>query len=118
MTLTEEVMTAVLSAPDDKKTAALRLLRGEPEGRGQKAEDRNTEMFLTLKECARRLGVSACSLWRWGMPGYELGGRRKFRMTEVEAYLQSDAFKKRAAKLRKDGRGISDFRDKDCGSEM
>ena len=98
MTLTEELITAAVTATDEKKTAALRILRGEAVPPPKEGAD--PERFLTLKECGRRLGVSACSLWRWGVPGHELGGRRKFRMTEVEAYLQSKEFKRKAAGLR------------------
>jgi hypothetical protein len=106
MTTMEVLIQAILAAPEDRKAAALRVLRGEAEreARRQEADGRNTESFLTLKECGRRLGVSACSLWRWRVPGHELGGRPKFRMSEVEAYLQSDAFRKRAAELREEDR--------------
>ena len=103
MTLTEELITAAVTATDEKKAAALRILRGE--GRladeSQRPMAGQAEPFLTLREVGRRLGLSACSLWRWGVPGHELGGRRKFRMTEVEAYLQSKEFKRKAAGLRK-----------------
>jgi hypothetical protein len=101
MTLTEELITAAVTATDEKKAAALRVLRGESEAAGLRPEIGVPEVFVTLKECGRRLGLSACSLWRWGVPGHELGGRRKFRMTEVEAYLQSKEFKRKAAGLRK-----------------
>ncbi|MCE9616448.1 MAG: hypothetical protein K8T26_19415 [Lentisphaerae bacterium] len=98
--LTGELLAAVVAATPEQKAAALRLLRGETAA----PAPRVAEPFLTLVACARQLGVSACSLWRWGVPGHELGGRRKFRMSEVEAYLASDAFKQRAAELRKEDR--------------
>ena len=99
MTLTEEIMQAAFAAPDAQKREALRILKGQfPE---EKAPD--TEAYLTLREVGRRLGISACSLWRYGVPGHELGGRRRFRMSEVEAYLASEEFRRRAQDL-KDGR--------------
>lgn len=101
MTLTEELMQAALTAPDDLKVRALRVLRGLQQAA---PVERDTEKYLTLKECARRLGVSACSLWRWQVPGHELGGRPKFRLSEIEAYLQTDAFRRRAAELREQDR--------------
>ena len=101
MTLTEEIMQAAFAAPDERKVEALRVLRGE---RPAAAEERDTEKFLTLKECARRLGLSACSLWRWQVPGHELGGRPKFRLSEIEAYLASDEFRRRAVELREQDR--------------
>ena len=42
--------------------------------------------------------------WRWGVPGHELGGRRRFRLSEVVAYLESDAFKRRAVELKEERR--------------
>lgn len=59
------------------------------------------ESYVTLKKCAQQLGISTTSLWRYNIPGHELGGRRKFRLSEVEAYLASDALRQRAAKLRR-----------------
>ena len=91
-------MQAALVAPEERRTEALRVLRGEA---GQKVEsDPGPEPYLTLREIGRRLGVSPCSLWRWQVPGHELGGRRRFRLSEVQAYLESDEFKERADELR------------------
>ena len=106
--LTSEFLSVLVTAPDDRKREALRILRGE----SPTPPKRETEAFLTLKECARRLGVSACSLWRWRVPGHDLGGRPKFRISEVETYLASAEFQRRAAELRaeeqeKRGRAIS-----------
>ena len=101
MTLTEELMQAALSAPDDLKARALRVLRGMAQAA---PVDKDTERFLTLKECARRLGVTSCSLWRWQVPGHELGGRPKFRLSENEASLTSEKFRRRAAELREQDR--------------
>lgn len=98
--LTGDLLAAVMAAPAERKEAALRMLRGEAVAPAK----RETEPFLALNECARRLGVSACSLWRWGVPGHSLGGRRKFRMSEIEAYLESEAFRKRAAEVREEER--------------
>lgn len=100
MDSTGELLTAFVAAAPERKAAALRVLRGE----AATPAPRPTEPYLTLKESAKRLGVSACSLWRWGVPGHELGGRRKFRISEIEAYLESDAFKVRAAELRETDR--------------
>ncbi len=103
---TSDFLAALLAAPDDLRKEALRVLRGDA---GQDAEaDRGPEPYLTLREVGRRLGVSPCSLWRWQVPGYELGGRRRFRLSEVVAYLESTEFKRRAAELkegRRDGAG-------------
>ena len=101
MTLTEEVMQVVLAAPDERKREALKVLRGELPAAGKPAD---TEPYLTMREVSRRLGISVCSLWRYEVPGHELGGRRRFRMSEVEAYLASEAFKGRAEDLKEERR--------------
>lgn len=96
--LTNELLQALLAANDEVKRAALRVLRGEPkEDRDQNA----VEPYLTLRDVGRQLNVSPCSLWRWGVPGHDLGGRRRFRISEVQAYLESPAFRKRAAELKR-----------------
>lgn len=68
MTLTEEVIALALTAPEVRKAEAVRVLRGDPsmvDAETLRRFSGQAEPFLTLKECARRLGVSACSLWRW-----------------------------------------------------
>ncbi len=102
--LTNDLLTALVGATPDCKEAALRVLRGEaeavePEPMPAPAKP-ETEPYLTQQECARRLGLSACSLWRWQVPGHELGGRPRFRISEIEAYLGSEAFRQRVAELR------------------
>lgn len=105
MTVTEELMQAALAAPDRRKNEALRVLKGEASVQAAPAaapQPGQVEKYLTLSECARRLGMSACSLWRWQVPGHELGGRPKFKLSEVEAYLASDKFRKLAQQLKRD----------------
>jgi predicted DNA-binding transcriptional regulator AlpA len=103
--LTGELLAAVVAATPERKAAVLKILRGEPtiaDADTLRRFSGQAEPFLTLREVARRLNVSSCSLWRWGVPGHALGGRRRFRMSEVEAYLASDEFKKRTELLRED----------------
>jgi predicted DNA-binding transcriptional regulator AlpA len=100
--LTNSLLQALLTAPEERKLAALRVLRGESSKEARQGFD--AEPYLTLREVGRRLGISACSLWRWGVPGHEMGGRRRFRMSEVEAYLASAAFRRRAEELKDERR--------------
>ncbi len=102
---TSDFLTALLAAPEDRRAEALRVLRGDA---GQVAEaDRGPEPYLTLREVGRRLGVSPCSLWRWQVPGHELGGRRRFRLSEVAEYLESAEFKRRADDLKLERRDLA-----------
>jgi len=99
-------MQAALAAPEARKAEALRVLRGEAPSPAER--DPGPEPYLTLREVAKRLGVSACSLWRWGVPGHELGGRRRFRLTEVVEYLESDEFRHRAESLKEERRASAE----------
>lgn len=108
---TTDFLAALLTAPEERRTEALRVLRGDA---GQDAEaDRGPEPYLTLREVGRRLGLSPCSLWRWQVPGHELGGRRRFRLSEVAAYLESAEFKRRADVLKLERRDLEK-----CGSSL
>lgn len=100
MTALEDLMQAALTAPSERKEEALRVLRGQVRGLDTSHAPFVTEPYLSLREVGRRLGISACTLWRWQVPGHDLGGRRRFRASEVLAYLESDAFKRRSAVLR------------------
>lgn len=97
--LTNELLQALLTATGTQKCAALRVLRGDVPAETEAAMP---EPYLSLREVGRRLGVSPCSLWRWGVPGHALGGRRRFRMSEVQAYLESNEFRKRAEALKQE----------------
>ena len=97
--LTNELLQALLTATDEQKRAALAVLRGEPT---DDTEVEQPEPYLTLREVGHRLNISPCSLWRWGVPGHELGGRRRFRMSEVQSYLESNDFRMRAEALKQE----------------
>ena len=97
--VTSDLLAAVLAATPDRKAAALRVLRGEDGGTGDK-RNAPPERFVTQRELVKLLGVSAISLWRWKVPGHELGGRRRFRVSEVLAYLETPEFKALAEDLK------------------
>lgn len=99
--MTNELLEALLSATDEQKSEALLVLRGEAE---DKTTEPQYEPYFTLREVARRLNVSACSLWRWQVPGHKFGGRRKFKMSEVVAYLESSQMQSRAEELKRERR--------------
>jgi len=100
MTATEELMHAALTAPEERKDAAVRVLRGEADIADSFAALAKAEPYLTLSECSKRLNLSTSTLWRWQIPGHEFGGRRRFRLSEVVSYLEGDEFRRRAAALR------------------
>lgn len=97
MTLTEELIQAALAAPDERKRQALDLLRGV-----RFELELAIEPYLTLKQVATKLNLHPSTLWRWGVPKHDLGGRPRFLLSEVRAYLDTDDFKRRAVDLRAD----------------
>ncbi len=92
-------MRALLEAPAERRATALRVLTGES---SEVPASARPEPFLTLREVSDQLGLSVTTLWRYGTPGHMLGGRRRFRMTEVLSYLDSDKFRDKAAALREE----------------
>ena len=97
--LTGELLAAIMAAPADRKEAALKTLRGEIPASFPTPKN---EPYVTLKVCAKAVGCSPTSLWRWGAPGNSLGGRRKFRISEVAAFLESPELRTQARRLRKE----------------
>jgi excisionase family DNA binding protein len=51
-----------------------------------------TERFLTSRELADQLGFTTSTIQNWyeagKLPGLKLGGRLRFRLSEVEAWLE------------------------------
>jgi hypothetical protein len=95
MTALEDLIQAAMAAPPERREAALRLLQGNLP---------KPEPYLTLSELARRLGLCRATLRRWRVPSHDLGGSRRYRLTEVEAYFHTEAFQRRHAALRAERR--------------
>ena len=61
--------------------------------------DNNSETYPTPKQVSQILGVDPVTLWRWAQRSYlvpvEIGGKRRYLMSEVKALLTHD--KKRGA---------------------
>lgn len=103
MTLTEEIMHAAFTSSDDRKRDALLVLRGEATTQrngGRRNLRSESEPFVELGAVAEFLGVSRRSVWRWNVPAHHFGTRTRFKLSEVEAYVGSEAFKKRMAVLK------------------
>lgn len=94
-------MRAAVEAPPERQTAALRVLKGIEPSPGTVNQEKVHEPYMTLRELAKALGFSPCTLWRYGIPGRNLGGRRRYRRSEVEAYFNSQAFRTRVEALQR-----------------
>lgn len=95
MTGLEDLVAAAMSASPDRRDAALRLLQGNLP---------KPEPFLTLRDLGRQLGFGVTTLRRWRVPGHDLGGYQRYRLSEAEAYLQTETFQRRQAALRAERR--------------
>jgi len=91
----EALLQAALSAPPERQAAALRLLRGELP---------KSEPSVTLRRLAQLVGFGVTTLRRWNVPWHDYGGARRYKVSEVEAYLKSEAFARRCASLRAERR--------------
>jgi hypothetical protein len=98
--LNSKLLVALADADDRRKEAALRLLQGKDVA--DTVTQSGHEPFLTLRETSKRLGPSVSSLARWNIPGHGLAGRTRYKIPEVVKYLESDAFKRHAEKLKKE----------------
>ena len=103
MTGLEDLVQAAMSAPPERREEALRLLQGNLP---------KPEPYLTLIELGRRLGFSTRTLSRWQIPSHDLGTSKRYRLSEVEAFLKSEDFLRRQAALRaerRDQRALTRF---------
>ena len=81
----EELFDEYRKAPEANREAALRALRTKEivPAPANHAEER----WYTLKQTSEILGFHSVSLWRWKIPGHQIGGRRRYRLSEVQAFL-------------------------------
>jgi len=96
----EELVQAAMAAPLEQREHALMVLQGHAQAVAPDAAVAPYEPYLTLREAAKRLGMSSATFWRWKVPGHQFGGRNRYKLTEIEAYLMSKEFKRRCATLR------------------
>lgn len=104
----EEFLQAVLQATPERKAAAFQILRGEVASVSEVRTLPPPEPYLSLRGLADTLGVSVCTLWRWKVPWHNLGGRKKYKRSEIETYLKSEAFARRSACLRAERKAPSE----------
>lgn len=91
MTSLEDIVSAAMSAPPDRRERALQLLRGELA---------KSEPYQSLRGLSRALGFGVTTLRRWRVPGHQIGGAKRYRVTEVQEYLASEEFQRRVAAIR------------------
>lgn len=58
----------------------------------QQITDANTETYPSPEQVAKILDVNKSTLWRWRKQGYlvpiEVGGKRRYRMSDVKKILE------------------------------
>ncbi len=107
-TTIEELMAAALAAGEEQRRAALRALKGEDPA--PPAPPARPEPFMSMRQVADALNLTPTSLWRWQVPGHKLGGQRRFRLSEIEAYLHSPEFERLAERLKVERRLLREAR--------
>ena len=90
----EELMAALLSATDDRKAQALRVLRGETQEPERRAV--SGPMLMSVGEAAKLLGVSRPTLWRILKAG---------RLEKVEIYAGAYRYRRADIEALAEGRG-------------
>lgn len=96
----EELLAAAMGAPPSLRRQAIGVLRGNTSVVELADVSRAPEPYRSLRAISRITGISTTTLWRYEIPGHDLGGRPRYKLSEVESYLQSEEFKRRAAALR------------------
>lgn len=78
MTLTEQVLSELLTAPEERKEAALRALRG------QAAAADPLDDLISSKEIVNRFGIRPMTLYRRKLPAAcKIGGVNYYRRSEI-----------------------------------
>jgi predicted DNA-binding transcriptional regulator AlpA len=96
----EELLKTAITAPAVLQRAALGVLQGHLVATEPGAQPTVIEPLLSQRALAQRTGLSVATLWRYDVPGHDVGGHTRYRLSEVLAYLESDEFRRRAASLR------------------
>lgn len=100
MNRVEEFLQLLLAASEVRREGALRVLRGHAQAVEPGSQPMTFEPLLTRAEAARRLGVTRQTLRLWKVPSTGAIGRKRFRLSQIEAYLGSEEFQRRRAALR------------------
>ena len=95
MSALEDLIQAAMAAPAKRREEALRLLQGHLP---------KAEPTVTLRGLSRGTGFGTSTLRRWEVPSVDIGGRRRYRISEVMAYFESEAFQRRLGALRAERR--------------
>ena len=103
----EELLAAAIGAPPFLRKQAIGVLRGNTSAVEPRVAPKPPEPYLSLRGVSGSTGISTTSLWRYNIPGHDLGGRRRYLLSEVHAYLKSEEFQRRAAALRAERRNRS-----------
>lgn len=81
----------VMVKASDLKTFAASLIEQAKSHLKETIEEEKAERYLSPAQVSEMLGVNITTLWRWANKNYlvplEVGGKRRYRMSEVKALL-------------------------------
>lgn len=92
-----DLVALALEAPEERIEQAIRVLRGEVP-----TTPSIVEPLLTAVQVSKQLNISRVTIYRWKLPSHQLGGKPRFRMSEVLKYLDSEEFRSHAENLRRE----------------
>ncbi len=94
-------MDAYEKASEERRRAALEAADAALFGTAlaQKAEP-----FLNAVQLAGKLGLNKTTVWRWAFPFHVWAGQKRYKLSECEAYLLSEAIIRRRQELRRERR--------------
>jgi len=90
------LVAAAIQAAPERVEQAIRVLQGEAPNKAPPVEP-----LLTATQVSQQLNISRMSLHRWNLPSIPMAGKKRFRMSTVLRYLESEEFKARAEYLRR-----------------
>ena len=95
----ESFLAAYHAASEEYRRAGLKAAMAALTGQ---TKESSGEELLTARSLADRLDIVPSTVWRWRFPYVDWLGRKRYRLSDCQAYLQSDAFQLRRLALRSD----------------
>lgn len=98
-----ELIPAFLAADEKRRQRALLILNGQEVAVVPTCQDgESQDRWLNQAELARHLGIHPTTVRRWRIPCHRLGRVPRYELGEVVRYLESVAFRRRIAELKRE----------------
>lgn len=91
-----------MAASSERLNAALKILKGETLPSGN-TKSHAPEKFVSLAQAARELGINRMTLDRYRCPSHNHFSCKRYRISEILAYFESDTFRRTIIALKANG---------------